>query len=362
MGEITPSNNQYISIEYEIEKNNWINSATHNEMYNDLTESIPKLLSKYEWLKFLKISYIKIKKIENIPKNINVLMITNTLVTNIQKNDIPNNIDKLILNDNYISEIDIETLPINLTVLNLENNGLSKIINMTYLTKLKELQLSKNNLSILPELPKSLEKLDVSRNRLINVNNIPSNVTELDCSNNEICCLDNLPNLIKLVAYNNNIRAVTNLPSTLEYLDISHNEISYLNFPPNIIELDLSHNNLTYINTYIIPDSLVELDISHNKKLSQNKLREIHEKIKGVRITSDYKNDDDIMRYNLFDSDNEEQESEALCIPWYYQIQNNWRHNINAQNIHNQSYNTTSKSKHSKLNPYYIIHNKTIKI
>lgn len=390
---------------------NWVYSLTYNEIYDDIVKlgdcgfdcyacrvlcqnmdnrdetltlvsiqcmtSIPKLLSKYEWLKVLKISDVKIEKIDNLPKNIFLLSITNSSLRSVSKGDIPDSVGKLILSENNITEIDFETLPINLSALNLANNGLATIRNGNYLTKLKILQLSQNILSTLPELPKSLDKLDISRNRLSSIDGIPDNVTELDFSNNKVPSLINIPNkLTKLIGYNNDIRHIMVLPPSLKTIDVSYNEISYIGtLPKGLVELDLSHNNLTYLSTSDIPDSLEELDISGNKDLSPAKLQEIHEKLKHVKVISDY--DDDDIKFNLFDSPNYEDQW-GKChgngyrlggdsAPWYQIYNNYWNQYNNSHGYYgntwqNQGYDIAPKSKHNKSNPYYIIHKKTVKV
>ena len=363
---------------------------------NDM-RSVPPFLSRYTWLRTLKLTNLRLENLGNLPRFLTMLQVSNCSLNKISEGEIPETVERLTLSDNDLTEIDFEFLPKGLQFLNLATNKLTAVHHGASLSRLLFLHLERNNLTTLPPLPASLLKLDVSYNRITNLVNVPPSVAELECCYNCLTSLVDLPHgMVKLIAYHNNVKHAIGLPKTLKVVDISWNEIVYLGYlPPELEELDVSNNRLSHVSCSDVPRTLREFNIAHNKDLTYQKLKVVHEQLSFIpKIISDFEGDD--KDFNLFETGSPPSYGEsdrwrsaggyrlgassphAPSVPWYkaghgsspgYGPSYGYGHGYGYGYGHGYGHGNNGPShghgyiaKHSKTNPHYIVHKKVVKV
>ena len=233
---------------------------TINLSRTNMTKIPTKFKSKTD-IKKLVLSDNNIRKIENIPPNIEVLDISK----------------------NPLETIDFKELPKTLTELDISECDLHSIKGVHILSNLQILKCSDNNLNIIPKLPDSLIKLVVNsshvnifselpeleilvarNNELTEVKNYPDSIVELFLGDNMITEVIDLPsNLQKLNLANNTLSSIDcELPQSIEHLYLENNNIDEIELPSGVLYCNLAHNNLQSLE---IPDELLFLDVSYNR-------------------------------------------------------------------------------------------------
>jgi len=147
-----------------------------------------KIVFPYDFLSDFKnltsITFLKgkITSLENIPKKVSKLVISDNYLTEFSTDGIYENLIELVVTNNYLKSFDFMNTP-NLETFEAENNKLETIENIH--SKLKVLNFNKNNLKHL-ELKEAsnLINLRVSNNPLLFLQNIPSSVVEFESDNN----------------------------------------------------------------------------------------------------------------------------------------------------------------------------------
>jgi len=121
-----------------------------------------------------------ITHLRNLPETITYLEITKQLITEID--NLPTNLETLIVNDNYITKFDASTVP-----------------------KLKKLIISNNELVEMVNLPETMETIECDNNQLrrLDLANTPLLKT-LKCSNNPILVLEHVPDTLTDLVMENN--------------------------------------------------------------------------------------------------------------------------------------------------------------
>lgn len=242
---------------------NWETKETKLIISDIEDEKIPEILKYYDWLLILEIDCQKIKKIENLPKNIKELSLFNNQIENIPNNELPKSLEILNLSRNKIRVL--ENIPKNIKGLDISHNLIKKCIIKENIN-LMELCIEHNLLETFPELPDSIIKLDISQNLLTEIKDIQDSIEDIDFSSNNITGAIGLPkNLKRLNGYNNKIRLVIKYPESIEYIDLSQNEFFWVSkLPDSVVKADFSMNK---INTIALHDENNILDNINGKLL-----------------------------------------------------------------------------------------------
>lgn len=187
----------------------------------------------------LVLSGLKLKKLPNIPRGVEVLDCSYNSIKYIHS--LPRSIRELNCQGNMMECI--ENIPKNIVRINMSFNCIDEL-NLSKCKKLKYINLSWNNFTQVPKIPKSLEYLNICYNNICSLDLFDCNLTELD-------------------AYNCSIKMIYRLPDTLKTLNCEFNNLITIPFlPDNIETMNCSHNKLFYIPP--LPSKLRFLDCSDN--------------------------------------------------------------------------------------------------
>lgn len=233
-------------------------------------KSIPDIISQCDTLKELIISDTAISKINNLPKNLVNLEVSNSRLDTVIWTCFPDTLTQLSLMDNYISDVNFITQslrslvltgncikclrpdPNNLVHLGLGDNKLTVLNDFPFMKSLKSLDISKNNIceiDVLVDKTPTLKRLDVTECAISKIGTLP-------------------PRLEMLVASNNDIKSIScEFPESLEEINLADNEIrdQYPPIPKTVTRLDFSNNNLVRYSYYHV--GLKRLDLRGNKAL-----------------------------------------------------------------------------------------------
>ena len=209
---------------------------------------IPEILKNYDWLEELEIDSQKIKKIQNLPKDLKSLSLFNNLIEDIPNNELPKNLLSLNLSRNKIQTL--QNIPSTVKELDVSHNLLRGCYLLTN-TDLEELSIESNFLENMPLLLNGLKRLDISQNKLQKIYNVVDSIEDLDFSLNEITMINKLPkNAKRINGFNNKITFLCDLPDELEYGDFSYNQIIVLpKLPLNIHKIDFACNKINLVST-----------------------------------------------------------------------------------------------------------------
>ena len=165
------------------------------KMYNKDTEIfiyfdknatyIPSLL-EFPRLKFLDISFNKLKSLPDIPDTVNDLSFQSNLLPYFPK--VPPNLLYLNVRDNKITYIYANMLPKTLIYFNCSHNLLVSLPDLSEYSGLKELNCDNNLLNDLPKLPSNLEILCCQNNKLSKLLELPNSLIMFNSHYNDISC------------------------------------------------------------------------------------------------------------------------------------------------------------------------------
>lgn len=348
-----------------------------------------------------------ISKIPTEIKNFNFvkkLILSNNLIETVNGEDLPANLETLILINNPIWNIDFINFPKSIKELQISECRINSLTNLNKLVNLEVLYCSNNEIDEFPELPNnlirlianscginsfegtfpsSIETISLDDNQLIEIPVLPDNVVSLCISQNELTSIDNLPkNLERLHLGTNSITEIKcEFPSSLEELYLQHNELDTLpKLPNNLIKCDISYNNLERIE--FIPNSLTEIDISNNdfkylpKELYENNINvistennynDIFDEINDNLYRSSSEDDNDMMSLYLYDeNDNiissEDTKRNNENITPFSGMGYRMSHNNSFNNMTRKVSPLDNEINNNKNNPYYIIPQKFMRI
>ena len=191
-------------------------------------------LGKFTCLKTIKISYLYLDEVINIPDGLIEMNIQYCFLKKL--NDLPTSLQILYCNDNQLTRLP-HLQHTNLVELYFKNNNVYQMPHLP--NSIKELVFNKNQIINIPNFPKSLKYLECSWNRIHNLNNLPKNINTIICDHNDIVklpCLSGLNFLKTLVCNSNEISEMPPLPGLIEYIDYSDNPINlFVPFPHSLI-------------------------------------------------------------------------------------------------------------------------------
>lgn len=263
---------------------------------NFLCTEMPMKLTEFDWIKRLKISNTLLDNTNNMPQNINYLVLesnnfgyltndmfwesifyinlSNNTLNKIDFNIFPKSLKFLLMANCFLTTaVNINTLT-KLDMVHLQNNGLASLDGIHELEKLHTLNIANNKFSLMPSLNENIRIIDISYNAFKEITTLPDTLTNLDCSACQLKKLILPMNLIILKAENNFISTINYFPQTLQHIFLGGNELTHLpRLPPNVIEVDVSSNKLTTLMQLKIPVTLEKVNITDNyinKKIVEN--------------------------------------------------------------------------------------------
>ncbi len=277
----------YAGIDSIIFKDNNLNEAIYQELYNLLKDEEDRYLVRGG--NVLNVNHEVISRVTelNLSENGNISDITglenfdNLTNLNISKNKGIKTIDPL----RYISRMEVlnaseTSIGDNITAIEKFDNIKTLLLNNIGMTKIDSINKLTNNKKEKEEELTLLE-LDISANSLKNIDGIEkiNSLRKISITGNsltEIPDLGDLTYLQRITAYSNIITKIPKLPNSgnLKYILLSDNkisDISELSKLSNIIELDLSNNLLDDDDL----EKIKNIRISNSLKIAGNRITDI---------------------------------------------------------------------------------------
>lgn len=259
-------------------------------------ESLPKCFTELNNIKVFVCTFSNLKVIDNLPRNIDNLIIYNNKLSNF--NLLLPFLNSIDISNNFLEAIDLSSM--NISWLRINNNRLKQLI---YGQNLKYLECNNNpeliithpdssNLEVLyanktlnsfTNLPNTLNRLALTDNQLTNdqIINLPKMLEWINLTKNNITSLDpfkHLINLKKLYISSNCITELNYIPCNVSNIYCCSNMITKINLEASSELLNIiCYNNP--INTIIL-NNFVNIYTNINENMCIKPLSIVHQLLK----------------------------------------------------------------------------------